>query len=158
MLIVLEGCDATGKTTLANLLGKTFNADVVHCTTSTPNTFTFFRDLLYASERQNIIADRFCYGQFVYQDENERPIYEGYEGDTIYASWGALYALEAQMLSHGAKVIYTYSSIDKISDRMIARGENPSNVAGLNMSISQICRSYEDLWDCTLIKPIRFQT
>lgn len=158
MLIVLEGCDATGKTTLANLLAKIYTAQIVHCTTETPNTYDFFGGLIYAAEHRNIICDRFCYGQFVYQDEDDRPLsmwklYPVGESMERYVenSWEALRMLEMSMLSHDVKVIYTYANPNTIYDRMISRGENPKNV-------DKILKGYEDLWSRTLIQPIVFKT
>lgn len=157
MLIVLEGCDATGKTTLANLLAQTMNGTIVHCTTETPNTYHFFDALIYAAEHQNIICDRFCYGQFVYQDEADRPLamhklhpideHERY----VDSSWETLHMLEMSMINKGVKVIYTWANPNTIADRMISRGENPKDVG-------RILKGYEDLWSRTLIKPVVFKT
>lgn len=157
MLIVLEGCDATGKTTLANLLAQTMNGTIVHCTAETPNTYHFFDGLIYAAEHQNIICDRFCYGQFVYQDESDRPLAMHkkraiYDEETyVDDSWEALHMLEMSMIVKGVKVIYTYSNPSTIADRMIYRGENPKDVG-------RILKGYDDLWQRTLIKPIPFKT
>lgn len=158
MLIVLEGCDATGKTTLAKLLAKLYNAEIVHCTTETPNTYSFFSQLIYAATGgKNIICDRFCYGQFVYQDEGDRPLalhklypmdeHERYVDD----SWEALRMLEMEMLRSDVKVIYTWANPNTIADRMISRGENPKD-------IGRILKGYEDLWSRTLIQPVVFKT
>lgn len=157
MLIALEGCDATGKTTLAKLLAKLYNAEIVHCTTETPNTVEFFESLIYAAEHRNIICDRFCYGQFVYQDEGDRPLamhklyplneHERY----VESSWEALRELEMSMLRRDVKVIYTWANPNTIADRMIARGENPKDVG-------RILKGYEDLWSRTLIQPVVFKT
>lgn len=159
MLIALEGCDATGKTTLAKLLAKLYNAEIVHCTTETPNTYKFFSELLYAADRRNIICDRFCYGQFVYQDEGDRPLAlhkrypVGGDADGTYVdnSWEALTELEIEMIGQGAKVIYTWANPNTIADRMISRGENPKDVG-------RILKGYEDLWSRTLIQPVVFKT
>lgn len=157
MLYVIEGCDATGKTTLAKLLARLYNAEVVHCTTETPNTDVFFEGLIYAAEHRNIICDRFCYSQFVYQDEGDRPLAThklypvGGEERYVDNSWEALRELEMSMLNHGVKVIYTWANPNTIVDRMISRGENPASITG-------ILKGYEELWKHTLIQPIRFRT
>lgn len=62
MLIVLEGCDGSGKTTLAKMLATLFDASIVHCTTKTPNDYEYFRRIIESSKTKNIIADRFAMG------------------------------------------------------------------------------------------------
>lgn len=112
MLIVLEGCDGTGKTTLAQMLSQVLHADILHCTTLTPNTFEFFEEIIQASRERNIIADRFCYGQFVYQDGDDRNL-----------TLEQLYSLEIQMLAAGAKVIHVTASESSIRQRLERRNE-----------------------------------
>lgn len=114
MLIVLEGCDGSGKTTLANKLAAILDAEIIHCTTDTPNTLWFFRDIIEMAQTRNIIADRFCYGQFVYQNPEERALNEI-----------DLYNLELEMMNTGAKVIYVYCDEDILKRRLDERGEIP---------------------------------
>ena len=40
MKIILEGCDGTGKTTLAKLLAEKYGLDICHCTAEDPKDFT----------------------------------------------------------------------------------------------------------------------
>lgn len=114
MLIVLEGADGVGKSTIAKRLARILNARIIHCTKNTPNDLAYFRSILYASEEQHIIADRFCYGQFVYQSEEERKLTQD-----------ELYRLEADMLNMGAKVIYVTASEKTIEARLNKRNEIP---------------------------------
>lgn len=112
MLVVLEGCDGTGKTTLAKFLSKLLNADIVHCTAETPNDYDFFNDIISAAMTRNIIADRFCYGQFVYQKEEERHI-----------TREELHRLEARMLDADGKVVLVTAPEELVMRRLEARGE-----------------------------------
>lgn len=114
MLIVLEGADGVGKSTIAKRLARILNARIIHCTKDTPNDLAYFRSILYASEEQHIIADRFCYGQFVYQSEEERKLTQD-----------ELYRLEADVLNMGAKVIYVTASEKTIEARLNKRNEIP---------------------------------
>lgn len=113
MLIMLEGCDATGKTTIANMLQLVMpDAQVVHCTADTPNDFEFFDTLIDIGQSRNIILDRGMYGQFVYQNWNERNL-----------SMAQLTKLELRMLETGAKLLYICASKSKIEERLKLRGE-----------------------------------
>lgn len=114
MLIILEGADGVGKSTIAKRLARILNARIIHCTKDTPNDLAYFRSILYASEEQHIIADRFCYGQFVYQSEEERKLTQD-----------ELYRLEADMLNMGAKVVYVTASEKTIEARLNKRNEIP---------------------------------
>lgn len=137
MLIVLEGCDGSGKTTIANNLKAVLpNAEIIHCTTTTPNDFEFFKHLILASHNRDIIADRFCYGQFVYQSKEERKL-----------SWEELVALEVAMLSANAKVIHVTAPVDTIKARLSWRNEEPMH------AIEDITDRYLCLFGATLIKP-----
>ncbi len=129
MLIVLEGCDGTGKTTLANKLALILGAEIIHCTTKTPNTAWFFENIIEMSKTRNIIADRFCYGQFVYQEPEERKVTKD-----------ELYTLELDMMNAGARVIYVDASEADIKKRLNARGEVTTKPIGY------IREKYESLW------------
>lgn len=119
MLIVLEGCDGSGKTTLANKLAAILDAEIIHCTTDTPNDYSFFSQIIAMAEKRNIIADRFCYGQFVYQKPEERKL------DSV-----DLYHLELYMMNTGAKVIYVYCDENIVKERLDSRGEIPIRPVG----------------------------
>lgn len=129
MLIILEGCDGAGKTTIAKNLAEILDAEIIHCTRETPNTFEYFKGIISRATTKNIIADRFCYGQFVYQEEHERKL-------TI----NHLDLLEKWMGLIDVKLIYVTSSVETIEARLKNRGEIPS------MSVKEICRRYEDVF------------
>ena len=137
MLIVLEGCDGSGKTTIArNLKAVLPNAEIIHCTTETPNDFEFFHSIILASYNRDIIADRFCYGQFVYQAPEERHI-----------STEELITLEAEMLAANAKLIHVTAPVSTIKERLSWRGEKAMH------PVEEITDRYIDLFERTLIKP-----
>ena len=143
MLIVLEGCDGAGKTTIANQLKRILpDAEVIHCTRNTPNNIEFFDAIIQASLNKNIIADRFCYGQFVYQECDER-----------HLNTKDLNLLEAHMLSAGAKVVYVTAPVEEIASRLNMRGEQASKPIG------DICDRYLHLFEeVSIIKPIVWWT
>lgn len=139
MLFVLEGCDGSGKTTVAQQLKNVLpgGAEIVHCTTTTTNDFDFFKGLIEAAKYRHIIADRFCYGQFVYQDEENRNL-----------SWKGLEMLETAMLEAGVKVIHVAAPVETIKARLQVRGENTT------LPVEEICQRYMDLFEMdSLIKP-----
>ena len=142
MLIVLEGCDGSGKTTVANNLKAVLpNAEIIHCTTKTPNDFDFFSSIIEASRERDIIADRFCYGQFVYQDPTERKL-----------TPQQLTALEIAMIAANASVIHVTAPVDTIKGRLALRREQTMH------PVEEITSRYCDLFETTFIKPYLWWT
>ena len=137
MLYVLEGCDGTGKTTLAKRLAPILDAEIVHCTAETPNDYEFFSQIINAAFGKNIIADRFCYGQFVYQNPEERKL-----------SQEELFRLEAEMLNVGVKLIYVYAGTNTIMDRLISRGEKTVK------SVDDIKQGFTEVLSRSILTPI----
>ena len=138
MLIVLEGCDGAGKSYLAETLSKFINAEVIHCTAETANDFGFFYSLIQAGDDRNIIADRFCYGQFVYQKKEDRKLDQP-----------MLNELEAEMINHGVSVVYVTASQETIEARLSERGEVTS------IPVKEILGRYERLFHKCSIMPIK---
>lgn len=112
MLIVLEGVDGVGKTTLATLLSKTMNAGIIHATRETPNNWGWFSEIMDLARDHNIIADRFFWGQFVYQEPEERKL-----------SWEQLHELEHRLEQEGGKLIYVVAEKQDILTRLGKRAE-----------------------------------
>ena len=115
MMIVLEGIDGVGKTTLANLLSKTYDAGIIHATRETPNDWAWFNELMDLAKDRNIIMDRSFWGQFVYQDPGERKL-----------TWDQLHELEHRLEQEGGKLIYVTATAEDIQARLGARAETLS--------------------------------
>lgn len=119
-LIVIEGCDGTGKTTLANLFAAVLDGEIVHCTSQTPNNYRYFDDILRLSRFKNIIADRWMYGQFVYQQPFERKL------SNIERQ-----VLEQTMNDMGVPVILVEADEKAVQERLDKRAEKVA--FGLNV-------------------------
>lgn len=115
MLIVLEGIDGVGKTTLANLLSKTYNAGIIHATRETRNDWAWFNGILDLARDRNVIMDRAFWGQFVYQEPDERKL-----------TWEQLHELEHRLSQEDGKLIYVTATNTDIETRLGARAEQLS--------------------------------
>ena len=141
MLVVLEGCDGAGKSTLAEFLAKLLNADIVHCTAETPNDYEFFDSIISAAITKNIIADRFCYGQFVYQEKEDRRL-----------SKADLRILETRILEADGKVILVTAPEDVILARLASRGEIT------HMPVKDILSRFEKVMSKSILPVMRYDT
>lgn len=150
MLIILEGCDCSGKTTLAENLAKVFDAEIIHCSQNTQNDFFYFYDIFEKSKKCNIIADRFCYGQFVYQQEKDRPL----RSDEKSAAYNLL-QLEYDMLRSGSvKVVYVTARISTIKNRLEHRSEELIN----GLSVEEVLCRYKQVFQDSLMPVITWNT
>lgn len=148
MLIVLEGCDGVGKTTLAKQLQKLLDAKIIHCSSTTPNDYDYFKNIIISSRGQVVIADRFCYGQFVYQQESERPL--GREMPSL----DALHALELVMLRENVKVIHVKADPDTVKERLAMRKETVIN----NLSVDEVLAGFEAIKKLSSIEWLEYST
>lgn len=115
MLIVLEGCDGAGKTSLAQTLSHILDAEIIHSTRETPNDFAWFNDMQECAKHRNIIADRSFWGQFVYQTQEQRKL-----------STASLAELETMLQANGGKLILVTAPTEVITHRLNARNEATS--------------------------------
>lgn len=142
MLIVLEGCDGTGKTSIAKLIQAVMlDAEIIHCTAETPNDFKFFSKLIDIGQYRNIILDRGMYGQFVYQSPEDRKL-----------SNKQLRALEMRMLSTGAKVVHVTAMQQTVEGRLNNRSEIPMH------TVSVLLSRFDDLFEKSLMPVITVDT
>lgn len=116
MLIVLEGCDGTGKSSLSCLLAHVLSAKIIHATKETPNDYAWFSGIIERSKTENIIADRFFWGQFVYQSPEERKLTEN-----------ELSELERELSFAGGILILVTAPTKVIKKRLEKRGEKLIN-------------------------------
>lgn len=142
MLIVLEGCDGTGKSSIAKLIQAVMlDAEIIHCTAETPNDFKFFSKLIDIGQYRNIILDRGMYGQFVYQSPEDRKL-----------SHKQLRSLEMRMLSTGAKVVHVTAMQQTVEDRLNNRSEVPMH------TVSVLLSRFDDLFEKSLMPVITVDT
>ena len=139
MIIIIEGNDGTGKTTLANDLAKTLHGyKVIHRThlTDTPKSelAMIYRDLLL--KHTNIIFDRAWYSEMAYG-----PVFRGESCISIED----MHRLEELLHALGGFVVYCHS--ENAYERACERGEdyvqNYDQWMRVNMNYNEIFKNTE---------------
>ena len=108
MNIVIEGCDGTGKSTLAKHICDRFGLRYWH--ESQPRSYDEYVSMLSCG---GTVFDRFCFGQFVYNRPEDRKLSEAELNKLLTEVFPATNTL----------LIYVDCSTEEIFNRMIARGE-----------------------------------
>lgn len=134
MNIVLEGCDGTGKSTIAKHLAERFNLYYWH--ESQPRTFEEYCQMLGGAGARGIVFDRFCFGQFVYNAPEERKL-----------TLGELKKLVTGVFAQtGTILLYVDAKTNTIINRLIQRGEgDPKQTTEMEKWIKNIRGTYRQI-------------
>lgn len=116
MKVILEGCDGTGKTTLAKLLAERYGLDICHCTQHDPADYDFYRQTL---RKENVVWDRHTLGELIYPD--------------VFGRTPKLSPVEAEKLmkiakDEGVKMFILSTDIETIKSRLESRGTESEKI------------------------------
>jgi thymidylate kinase len=120
MFIIIDGCDATYKTTLANKLAKKLNFPVIKGSSfelSKCNNKQLFDHFLKLAELDNVVIDRFIYSNLVYAS-----LYSGY----AILNQNQFDEIE-NLIKNKVLLIYLTSDAETIKNRLKSRGDNYVN-------------------------------
>ena len=145
MIIIIEGPDGSGKTTLAKKLAKQTGYELIHM--SNPKTaeeknrmFHDYMDMI--KHNRNLILDRCWYSEMVYG-----PIMRG---DSAI-SYPSMYVLEEALTKRGALLIYCTDSCEKLWVRATTRGEDYITDYA---KFSAICDGFSELMSIPHLIPV----
>lgn len=132
MKIILEGCDGTGKTTLAKILADRYGLDICHCTQDDPGDYEFYRQTL---RKENVIWDRHTLGELIYPK--------------VFGRDQKISSEDARLLMHYAKeegvtVLVLTTDIESIHDRVDARGDEDGRICGRLAKIDEQFKRYAE--------------
>lgn len=135
MNIVIEGCDGTGKSSIAQHLAERFNLYYWH--ESQPRTFEEYCQMLgfdkNGADPKGVVFDRFCFGQFVYNAPEERKMIPE-----------ELRKLVTEVFAQTDTILlYVDAKTDTIISRLIQRGEgDPKQIAEMEKWVKNIRGTY----------------
>ena len=110
MRIIIEGCDGTGKTTLAKLLANEYNLDICHCGREDPCDYDFYKQSV---RKDNVVWDRHTIGELIYPKVFDRAQQIGTEDARIVISYAK---------SMDTKIFILTADLDEIKKRLLIRG------------------------------------
>lgn len=151
MRIILEGCDGTGKTTLANLLASKYNLDICHCTTVDPNDFQFYKQ---AVRKNNVVWDCYAIGELIYPEifsrktdispEDVRIILWNIKelGGKCFVLTERPSVIKKRLLAKGIKDFKILGNIEKINNEFIFYA-NQYNIPVINTSYMTLSEIFE---------------
>lgn len=122
-IIVLEGCDCSGKSTFAQQLAEKLGYEIVKGSSfeiSELGQDGMFEHMSKLLDRENIIIDRFLYSNLVYGSLFDYPMMTPDQYDSL-----------VEKLDEKAFLVYMYAHKDKLAYRMSNRGDDMIKVENI---------------------------
>lgn len=141
-VIVIEGCDKCGKTSLAKRLRDRFDWPIVKCSQPKPGGAVAEYMSAIANQPGPFIADRFHLGESVYG-----PIYRG----TPRLDGLDCRAIEDQLIDRGSLLVLMEDRPDRIAERFKRLGESFARAS----DITRILVDFELEWRRSRLAKIR---
>lgn len=125
MLIIVEGCDGSGKSTLTQFLHDLLGGTLIHMSSKTTNDKATMLGIIESAKNDVVIMDRSVYGQFIYQTEEER-------AEKGWLSLNDLHELEAAMIGVKVVPILCVADEETLKQRIAQRGDSADDFDKLN--------------------------
>ena len=139
MKIILEGCDGTGKTTLAKILADKYGLEIAHCTQHDAADYHFYKQTV---RKENIIWDRHTIGELIYPHIFDRKPQIGVEDARLVLH----YAKE-----QGVKVFVLTCDNETIRQRLLKRGNEHPNIMKNIENINRLFTFYAEMFHVPVI-------
>ena len=139
MRIILEGCDGTGKTTLAKILADKYGLDICHCTQKDAADFDFYYN---TTRKDDVVWDRHTIGELIY------PVVFGRERQ-IQA--GGVEMVINAFRNQGGKIFVLTAKNEVIEKRLLERGNEHKAILESFREINSLFITYADKFSVPVI-------
>lgn len=130
-MIIIEGCDKTGKTTLSRELSRKTGFPIVKFSQpKTKNPYNEYVDFLMKLKR-DVILDRFHVGEFVYPVVYNRP---------MVLTRRHFRTIEYMLMTLGAVTVHASTNVETIKRKFVEDGEeyNVTHTVGLTVDMFDV--------------------
>lgn len=121
MKIILEGCDGTGKTTLAKILAEKYGLDICHCTQHDAADYDFYRQTV---RKENVVWDRHTLGELIYPTLFDREAKIGIEDARLVMHYAKEEKVKVFVLTADLNTIYNRLEARQNEDKRILANVN----------------------------------
>lgn len=145
MIIIIEGADGSGKTTLANQLSKQTKYPIIHMSNPKTELEKVTMMGLYVQQLRtgkNFIFDRCWYSEMAYG-----PVFR----DKSYITYPQMYELERMLCKAGAMIIYCTGPKAALWMRCQRRGEN---FVTSSVDFDKVYTNFEELFSAPHLVPV----
>lgn len=146
MLIIIEGCDGVGKSTLAEKLIAATSGTLLHRGPPEKDPLLEYTEELQSYrprdpykgipdasvKERHIICDRWHWGELVYG-----PIYRG----ETKLGWEGMQQVDSFLLLRGALIVWVWEPVDVLNKRLEERGDDYIDVT----HVPDICKAYSEV-------------
>lgn len=144
-MIIIEGCDGTGKSTLAHKLALELSLEYTKENKPLYDGFNYYLDRSLDTNLDNNILDRFHLGEYVYPQikiqENRKPL-----------TFPQIHLIENVLLSKGTILILADTSKDFILNTFRTRGEEYV----FENEVDKIVELFNEVYEQSLLPKIKY--
>lgn len=132
MRIILEGCDGTGKTTLAKILAERYKLDICHCTQRDAADFDFYYN---TTRKDDVIWDRHTIGELIYPSVFNR---------RSQITFDEVVLVIAKLRQQGGKIFVLTADSEVIEKRLTDRGNEDQRILNMHDYIDGLFKLYAE--------------